>query len=159
MKKRKDKKKKEEKIALKDWKNHAQRLNDEGKTCFYQDHKYVSRRDFMSAGLIPFAASVALPTVYDVLFGKLAQACEPGGGQSGNPVMFGSVTMRGGSSLVTNAAPRLQDGSFGSTYDLIGLGSNITQISSNVINLFGIPFDQASPAHQQILKMSCFPLF
>ena len=69
--------------------------------------KPVTRRDFLGAGLIPFAATVALPNWAQMLFGSTAQAADsltcPQVGSSMIP--FISLNLSGGGGLASNYVP------------------------------------------------------
>lgn len=83
--------------------------------------KPVSRRDFLSAGLIPFSASLLAPTWINLLLPSLAQAatCEV----AGNDMLpFITLNLAGGAGLCGNYIARDQGGLMLPSYDTMGLG-------------------------------------
>ena len=82
----------------------------------------VTRRDFLSAGLIPFAVSAIVPGALGLLAGASAEAAECGAAS----VMpsFITLNLSGGAGLAANYLPRTSGGSLLSSYSKMGNGNN-----------------------------------
>lgn len=101
--------------------------------------KPVSRRDFLAAGIIPFAASIVVPSWTTLLLGNTAEAAEGAGGcispVSLIPVV--SVNLSGGAALASNYVPMNAAGTPISSYNKMGLGNNQVPIEREFGN---VPF-------------------
>lgn len=85
----------------------------------------VTRRDFLAAGLIPFAARMILPGGLGLLAPSLASAagenCEAG---KSSLIPFVRVHLRGGGAMASNYVPRPADRSaLLNSYNTLGMGS------------------------------------
>lgn len=89
--------------------------------------KPVTRRDFLATGLIPFSASMILPS-WMSLFGKagVAEAAELVCGNSAPTEMVPFITLKlsGGAGLAANWIPLDKGGVLLPTYNRIGLGKS-----------------------------------
>ncbi|MCB0421903.1 MAG: hypothetical protein KDD61_12965 [Bdellovibrionales bacterium] len=88
--------------------------------------KPVTRRDFLQTGLLGFAASVTLPSFYNVLANAgVAEAeelvCSSAGGSSLAPVV--TISLAGGAGLSANFVPHDAGGQPLSSYNKLGLGA------------------------------------
>lgn len=82
--------------------------------------KPVTRREFLAAGLIPFAASAMLPSALTMFSSEAfaeAMSCPTGG--SGLPAMV-TINCSGGGGLSANYLPRLANGAMLSSYNRMG---------------------------------------
>lgn len=88
--------------------------------------KPVTRRDFLSAGVIPFAASIVVPNWMSLLMGNSAQAAEAGSACAASSAMLPlvSVNLSGGAAMASNFVPMNENGDPISSYSKLGLGNN-----------------------------------
>jgi hypothetical protein len=84
--------------------------------------KPVTRRDFLAAGLIPFAASMVAPSWLKLLLPESAEAAMscPAGGSGLIP--FVTVNLAGGAAMGANFVPMDAGGNPLPSYNLMGLG-------------------------------------
>lgn len=86
----------------------------------------VSRRDFLSAGVIPFVASISAPQWMSLLLGSRAQAetaidkCPAP--ETGMPAVF-VINLAGGAALSGNFMPHTLQGAKLSSYSKMGMGN------------------------------------
>lgn len=102
--------------------------------------KPVTRRDFLAAGIIPFAASIAVPNWVSLLLGSSANAAE-GSANCALPdtlIPFVTVNLSGGAALASNFVPMNSAGAPISSYNKLGLGNNQVPIVNEFAN--GAPF-------------------
>lgn len=104
-------------------------FNNNGQEVFPDLHNkpMVSRRDFLSAGLIPFAATMVMPSLLDILLrSNIAEAQEtlscPEGNSTGLVPLI-TLNLSGGAALTANWVPRDQGLELLPSYDKMGLGS------------------------------------
>lgn len=93
----------------------------------HDDHKLVTRRDFLGAGIIPFSAAIMAPTVLSVLV-KSAMAevsCPTATSSSSSLAPFIQLHLSGGSDC-TQILPMKSDGNHPAVMDLLGKGSVAT---------------------------------
>jgi hypothetical protein len=109
----------------------------------HQHKRPVSRRDFLAAGAIPFAASLLMPDWLKLLAvppSAMAATVCPAGGSGMIPCI--EVDLAGGGALMANFVPRDQGGQPLPSYDKLGLG-----VSALTTNEFGgVPFASATSA-------------
>lgn len=87
--------------------------------------KPVTRREFLSAGLLPFAASIVVPNWASLLLGNTANAQTAADCPIPLPLIpFVTLNLSGGASLSSNYLPMNQDRQLLSTYRKLGLGDN-----------------------------------
>lgn len=86
----------------------------------------VSRRDFLAAGVIPFAASIFVPNWVSLLLGSSAQAAEAGINCAlpDTLIPFVTVNLSGGMAMASNFVPMNAAGDPITTYNKLGLGNN-----------------------------------
>jgi hypothetical protein len=99
--------------------------------------KPVTRRDFLSTGIIPFAAYAVGPAIGTLLIPREASAadlCGAGGGSSMIP--FITVNLAGGPSLASQLVVKNVSGGNLKAYSRVGLGSG-PNVSFNVEKEFG----------------------
>lgn len=92
----------------------------------HEDHKLVTRRDFLAAGIIPFAASIMAPTVWSMLIKSAYADCSTNNTTASTLPAFIAVALRGGAGLMANHVPITANGSlddFPTNMGLMGLGS------------------------------------
>lgn len=86
--------------------------------------KPVTRRDFLAAGIIPFAATMVAPNWLGLLLPESAQAadmaCPTGSG--GSMIPFVTLNLSGGAAMGANFVPMDSGGNVLPTYDVMGLG-------------------------------------
>lgn len=87
--------------------------------------KPVTRRDFLSAGLIPFAASLAVPNWMSLLIGPQAHAqsaadCDV----AASLIPFVTINLAGGAAMASNFVPMNAAREPISSYSKLGLGNN-----------------------------------
>jgi hypothetical protein len=104
--------------------------------------KPVTRRDFLAAGIIPFAATLVLPRWLDLLLPEhaalAADACDAG--MTNAMVPFITLNLSGGAGLQGNFVPMDATGSLLPSYNVMGLGAAPT-----VVKEFGnVPFSSTS---------------
>lgn len=100
--------------------------------------KPVTRRDFLSAGLIPFAAWAVGPSL-SVLLNPLraeAQAACGAGAAAASYIPFITLNLSGGASLAGGIVPKDLNGGFLPSYSKVGLGSG-PNLSFNITKEFG----------------------
>ncbi|MGE0615082.1 MAG: hypothetical protein AB7P04_05550 [Bacteriovoracia bacterium] len=130
------------------------------------NHKLVTRRDFLSHGLIAFSAATAMPSV--LLWGlKQARAADCGGDVGSSMVPFMAFDMAGGAALPANFLVGLKGGpeDLLTKYDLLGWNPK----EGGALNTdFGIPMSakyskllegiltNASPEARANLRMGSF---
>ena len=89
--------------------------------------KPVTRRDFLSAGLVPFAANIFVPNWISLILGNPAHAqtsaasCNSVGASM---IPFVTVNLSGGASLASNFVPMDAGGQMLASYSKMGLGDN-----------------------------------
>ncbi|WP_413561053.1 hypothetical protein [Bdellovibrio sp. HCB209] len=84
--------------------------------------KPVSRRDFLSAGIIPFAANMFVPNWVSLMFGNKAHAADCPTPESLIP--FVTVNLSGGAAMAANYVPMNAKRERLATYNKLGLGNN-----------------------------------
>lgn len=93
--------------------------------------KPVTRRDFLSLGLIQFAATITLPSIVNVLANsRVAEAADCG--PSTNLSTLVTLSLSGGAAMMGNYIPVDQGGQLLPSYDLLGLGSRANLTNSMV---------------------------
>lgn len=103
--------------------------------------KPVTRRDFLAAGIIPFAATLVAPRWLDILLSDTAQAADVCAAAATNAMVpFITVNLSGGAGLQGNFVPMDATGSLLPSYAVMGLGTAPT-----VVQEFGnVPFSSTS---------------
>lgn len=96
----------------------------------------VTRRDFLSAGLIPFAVSAIVPGALGLLAGATAEAAECAAGTS--MPSFISLNLQGGAGLAANYLPRTAGGDLLSSYSRMGNGNNSGANALSPVAEFGV---------------------
>ncbi|WP_413578296.1 hypothetical protein ACLVWU_07115 [Bdellovibrio sp. HCB290] len=87
--------------------------------------KPVSRRDFLSAGIIPFAAHMFVPNWMSLVLGSSAQAATAADCPIPNSLIpFVTVNLSGGAAMAANYVPMNSARQPISTYNKLGLGNN-----------------------------------
>lgn len=102
--------------------------------------KPVSRREFLAAGLIPFAASALVPGALGLLTSQnaFAQAnCSSGTGSALIP--FITLNLAGGAGLSANWTPRQASGDLLLSYSKMGQGNNTGANALDLETEFGVP--------------------
>lgn len=101
--------------------------------------KPVSRRDFLAAGVLPFAASIFVPNWASLLLGSSAQAAGNGLGCALPETLIPVVTVNlsGGAALASNFVPMNAAGEPIATYSKLGLGDNQVPLEKEFGN---VPF-------------------
>lgn len=90
----------------------------------YEDHKLVTRRDFLASGMLKFSAAIVAPTVLSELIrSSVAHACDEVGAQMSPLPAFVQLNLSGGCGLAMNYIPRQRDGLVPADLDLMGMGS------------------------------------
>ncbi len=84
--------------------------------------KPVSRRDFLSAGLIPFSASMIAPAWMNLLLPSAAQAASNCVTGANDMLPFITLNLAGGAGLCGNYIVRDQAGQMLPSYNVMGLG-------------------------------------
>lgn len=102
--------------------------------------KPVTRRDFLSAGIIPFAASIAVPNWVSLILGSPANAqtavtCDAANSTALIP--FVTVNLSGGAAMSSNFLPMNAAGQPIASYSKMGLGNNQVPIEREFGN---VPF-------------------
>jgi hypothetical protein len=114
----------------------------ESKNIFiHDDHKLVTRRDFLSAGLIQFSAMVMAPTLLSALLkSNSAYAdCAASSGTTNTLMPFIHLNLAGGASLASNFIPRDQGGNLLTNMNLMGLSTANNLVTNNrLVSDFGI---------------------
>src|SRR5690348_1764406 len=92
----------------------------------YEGHKYITRRDLLSAGLIPAAGWLVLPGIWDVLAKNgIAQAqslnCPAPASLASMPGYI-NINLSGGANLASNALMADKTGTVLSSMTNIGMG-------------------------------------
>ncbi len=105
------------------------------KALIYDDHKLVTRRDFLKAGVIPFAASITPLSVLEaLLMGSNANAvvCPPvgGGGPMHGFLPLMTVHLSGGGTLAANRLAKDIGGNIITNMDTCGLGNALSGANS-----------------------------
>jgi hypothetical protein len=106
----------------------------------YDDHRYVTRRDFLSAGIIKASAAIFAPTLYTHLIRPSIAEAACGGGGSGPSTLpaFVQLNLSGGAMLGANFVPRDRDGNLLADMSLMGLGGRtVLEASGLLVNDFG----------------------
>jgi hypothetical protein len=101
--------------------------------------KPVTRREFLAAGLIPFAAQALVPGALGLLLPSPAQAAPNCSADGGSLVPFITLNLEGGAGLAANYAPRDAGMNPLTSYTKVGLGDNT---GGNVLEFeteFGVP--------------------
>jgi hypothetical protein len=101
--------------------------------------KPVSRRDFLSAGLLPFAANIFMPNWLSVLASTTANAADSASCAVGSATLipFATVNLSGGAAMAANFVPMNANGDPISSYSKLGLGDNQVPIEKEFGN---VPF-------------------
>lgn len=101
--------------------------------------KPVTRREFLSAGLLPFAASLMVPNWVSLLLPSSAQAQDAGAcvDSSGSMIPFVTLNLSGGAAMSANYLPMNAAGAPISSYSKMGLGNNQVPIEREFGN---VPF-------------------
>ncbi|MGE5087056.1 MAG: hypothetical protein ACM3MG_12195 [Bacillota bacterium] len=86
--------------------------------------KPVSRRDFLAAGLLPFAANIFIPNWVSLLVGTNAEGATPTCPVPGSLIPFVTVNLAGGAAMASNWVPMNSAGEPLSSYNTMGLGDN-----------------------------------
>lgn len=87
--------------------------------------KPITRRDFLSAGLIPFAASMVVPNWMSLLLGSPAHAQTAMNCPTPESLIpFITLNLAGGAAMASNYVPMNVGREPISTYDRLGLGNN-----------------------------------
>ncbi len=91
----------------------------------HEDHKLVTRRDFLSAGVIPFAASIMAPTVLSMLFKSASAMADCPTVSSGGSVLapYINLHLSGGWAGYSHLLPITTSGLVPDSLSLMGLGS------------------------------------
>lgn len=102
--------------------------------------KPVTRREFLAAGIIPFAASVVMPNWMSLILGNQAHAqtamnCDAASATALIP--FITFNLAGGAAMSSNYLPMNAAGEPLSSYDKMGLGNNQVPIEREFGN---VPF-------------------
>lgn len=84
--------------------------------------KPVSRRDFLAHGLLPFAATLAVPNWLNLLIPSSASAAPFCPGPAGQMIPFVTLHLAGGAGIMSNYVPMDKGGQMLSSYDILGLG-------------------------------------
>lgn len=84
--------------------------------------KPVSRRDFLAHGLLPFAATLAVPNWLNLLLPSSAAAAPFCPGPAGQMIPFVTLHLSGGAGIMANYVPMDKGGQMLPTYDIMGLG-------------------------------------
>ena len=102
------------------------------------NRKPVTRREFLSTGLIPFAANLVAPNILNMFTGQnaFADASRCGGGGGSNMPAFINVNLAGGSGLSSHALGLDEGGQLLPSYTRLGLGVG-SQLSNMVTTEFG----------------------
>ncbi len=111
----------------------------ESSVFLYDDHKLVTRRDFLAAGAIPFAASMFAPTLLSLLLrsNEAHAACPSGEGTGPSLPAFIQFNLAGGAMLGANFIPRRIDGTFAPNMSLMGVGG-ASALTGNTATEFGV---------------------
>jgi len=99
----------------------------------YEDHPLVTRRDFLSAGLMSFTAAAVAPSL---LLSRNVFACEAltaGQGGSAMPA-FIQLNLAGGGMLAANLVPRDEGGAIIENRNLMGLGRGALNMTGDFGN-------------------------
>lgn len=104
----------------------------------YPDHKLVTRRDFLAAGVIDFAALTMFPTLFQLFLSKRAVAapssCPDQTSANPSPLPpFMQLNLAGGAMLAANFVPRDLNGDLISSYSLMGMGSRSLMLSPSPV--------------------------
>lgn len=99
--------------------------------------KPVSRRDFLSAGVIPFAVQLAVPNWLSLILGPNASAAENTCPVPESLIPFITINLTGGAAMAANFVPMNKDRQLLSSYNLLGLGNNQLPIEREFGN---VPF-------------------
>lgn len=96
--------------------------------------KPTSRREFLAHGLLPFAATLAVPNWLNLLIPSSASAATVCPSPQSTMIPFLTMHLSGGAGLMSNYVPMDQGGQMLKTYDLMGLGKSpvITREFGNV---------------------------
>jgi len=99
-----------------------QKLRQEG-IFLYDDHKLVSRRDFLGAGILNFTAVMSAPTIFSLL--KSTPALAGCADTAVAPVLpaFLEVRLAGGAAMYKIKMPTLANGDPLPNYSLLGMGN------------------------------------
>jgi hypothetical protein len=100
--------------------------------------KPVTRRDFLACGLIPFAASAFLPSVFTMLAPSSAHAADCTSAPGGGLIPFVTLNLAGGAGLTSNWVPRLASGDLLTSYSKLGLGNNTGANALEIESEFGV---------------------
>jgi len=114
---------------------------EEQKIFIYDDHKLVTRRDFLSAGIIQFSAMVMAPTLLSALLkSNSAYAdCAAAGGSASTLMPLIHVNLSGGGNLAANFVPRDQGGNLLANMNLMGLSTGNNLVTNNrLVTEFGV---------------------
>lgn len=119
-------------------------FNQQGEETFAHLHneKPVSRRDFLSTGLLGFAATMTLPTVYDIVMQHklaMAQGLDCAKSVSSGMAPLITLNLSGGAALSANWVPMDQGLQRLASYNKMGLGA---AGGFNLEYLMGAPFAQ-----------------
>lgn len=95
----------------------------------YDDHRLVTRRDFMAAGLIQFSATLLAPSFLATLIKSSvahAACADPAAAAASTRPIFGQLNLAGGAGLAANFVPRDRGGQLIPSFNLMGLGTAAT---------------------------------
>lgn len=110
----------------------------------YPHGKPITRRDMLKAGVIPFAASVTMPTIYEWLTkGGFAHGAECETNTENKMVTFVHVSLAGGAAMAANFVPHGANGKLLPSYSVLGLGAMTESRLVKVFNNFA-PFSPTS---------------
>jgi hypothetical protein len=82
----------------------------------------VTRRDFLTHGIIPFAAAVTMPSWLNLLLPQTANAAPLCAAAAGNMIPFVTLNLAGGAAIMSNFVPHDQGGQMLPSYSIRGLG-------------------------------------
>lgn len=99
--------------------------------------KPVSRRDFLSAGIIPFAATMFVPNWLSLVLGSQANAAEANCPVPESLIPFVTINLAGGAAMASNFVPMNAGREPISSYSKLGLGNNQVPIEREFGN---VPF-------------------
>lgn len=124
--------------------NHEEQVHPEGQPFLYDDHKPVSRRDFIAQGFLGASGTIMLPTIAQLAMtqGALAQQCAPAGNGSDGYIPIMQMGWPGGPGFPAMFGATDQGGNFvdGAKFGL-GSAANQARISTTLqcANQYTIP--------------------